>query len=621
MTGVPNLPIAAIESTPAPTSGPRPVAEHQLVVEAWGDLIDPRDYIPTDSDLGYNSGSFVSDRVGNRERGEDYPIFRTENDLAMIRAMGDFFAKRSAGGVGPLSTLSNYVFSKGFAITAQAAERVVAPEELLVAVQKAINGFTEFNGFAGTFDRELDHRSRRHGEALATLKPTSCGNVRATFAEPSQLTEPTARTRMLEDWISDTGLADLDGVCSSWSFGVHTPEGRHNEPLGYHFVWNATGTNWDYLPASRVLHVKRNVDACVKRGISDFYACSEFLAHSEKLLRNTAMGSATQAAIAYIKEYAEGVTKDQAVRQQADKATRTASVPTLGGSTRTLYQRRFEPNTVLEVSAGQKYTSGPLGSERAPRFIEVVQAALRYVGVRWNMPEYMISGDASNANLASALVAEAPFVKAREADQLVYSNYFRDLFWKVLRIRFEAGAFSAWVGSFAELQSLIYLKIDPPSVATRDRAKEIAADDILRRAGALSVATMAQRDGLDHKAEVDAGAQPEAVPTVGGPVDLVGSGPEQPTQPIKPTDASLNGAQITSAVEVLAGIRTGNVAELAALELLSAVGIDRGRANAMISATKKLPDPVTGSVNLPTPSTESVEDALRKLCTDFRGYP
>ena len=130
MTGVPNLPIAAIESTPAPTSGPRPIAENRLVLEAWGDLIDPRDYIATDYDSGYNSGSFVSDRVGNRERGEDYPIFRTENDLAMIRAMGDFFAKRSAGGVGPLSTLSNYVFSKGFAITAQAAERVVAPDEL-----------------------------------------------------------------------------------------------------------------------------------------------------------------------------------------------------------------------------------------------------------------------------------------------------------------------------------------------------------------------------------------------------------------------------------------------------------------------------------------------------------
>ena len=31
------------------------------------------------------------------------------------------------------------------------------------------------------------------------------------------------------------------------------------------------------------------------------------------------------------------------------------------------------------------------------------------------MPEYMVSGDASNANYASTLVAESPFVKARQA--------------------------------------------------------------------------------------------------------------------------------------------------------------------------------------------------------------
>ena len=623
MTGLPNLPIAAIESTPNPSRGPGPVAEHRLVLEAWGDLIDPRDYLRDDPDYAYGGTTFVPDRIENRERGEDYPIFRNEHDLATIRAVGDFFAKRSAGGAGPLSTLGNYVFSKGFVVTAQAAENVGnVPEELLVEVRKALNAFTEFNSFAGLFDRELDNRSRRHGEALATLAPTPCGNVRATFREPSQLTEPTARTRQLEDWIADTGLADCSGFVSSWSFGVHTPEGRHNEPLGYHFVWNASGTNWDYLPASRVLHFKRNVDACVKRGVSDFYACSEFLAHSEKLLRNTAMGSATQAAIAYIKEYAEGVTRDQAVRQQQDKATRTGQVPTVGGSTRTLYQRRFEPNTVLEVSAGQKYTSGPLGSERAPRFIEVIQAALRYVGVRWNMPEYMISGDASNANLASALVAEAPFVKAREADQLVYSNAFRELFWKVLRIRFDAGAFSTWVGSFAELQSLIYLKIDPPSVATRDRQKEITADKILVDAGAMSVATMAQRDGLDHKAEVDAGAAPTAFSTPGLPSEIpstIGRTVEPKAEPSKPADASLNGAQITSAVEVLAGIRTGNVADLAALELLSAVGIDRGRANSMIAATKKLPTPSTEQPSNATAS-ESVEDQLRKICTEFR-YP
>ena len=103
------------------------------------------------------------------------------------------------------------------------------------------------------------------------------------------------------------------------------------------------------------------------------------------------------------------------------------------------------------MSAGQNIRAG-LSAPNERRGLSKFQAALRYVGVRWNMPEYMISGDASNANLASALVAEAAFrQRPREADQPVYLNAFRELFWKVLRIRFDAGAFSTWVGSFAEL--------------------------------------------------------------------------------------------------------------------------------------------------------------------------
>lgn len=488
-----------------------PLSMLRFVLEAWGDVIDPRDAMANDPDYAFRESGFTPDRRDNRSRGEDYPIFRNEHDLAQIRAIGDYFAKRSAGGVGPLATLANYVFGKGFTFAAQAAEGVEVSAELLARVQKVINGFLEFNGFNGRMDRELDNRARRHGESLLLLEPTANGNIKARFAEPSQLTEPMA-TRQIEDWLTGSGIVDCCSIVSSWSFGVHTPDGRFDEALGYHFMWNPSGTSWDYLPADRVVHVKRNVDACVKRGVSDFHACSEFLIHSEKLLRNTAVGSAIQAAIAYIRQHAAGVTRDQAEQQRTDRATRTGTVPTAGGGTRSVYQRRFEPGTVLDISRGQEYQAGPLGSERAPNFIQVVQAALRYVGTRWAMPEYMISGDASNANLASALVSEAPFVKAREADQTTYAMHFREMLWKVLKIAFEAGRFPG-LYSLRELQEAVWIKIDPPAVATRDRQKEIAADKLLVDAGAMAVATMAQRDGLDHQAEVDAGAKPAAFPS------------------------------------------------------------------------------------------------------------
>jgi len=609
------------------------VTAHQ-VLEAWGDFIDLRDTFRSDPDEPFRSAMTVPDRRDNRARGEDYPTFRTEHDLSMIRATGDFFGKRSAGGVGALATLGNYVFSQGFIVAAQAADNVGdVSDDLIAIVNRVVNGFMERNRFNGHLDRELDNRARRHGETLLMLDLCFDGGIEARFSEPSQLTEPVAN-RDLEEYAAHTAGVDCDGICSSWSFGVHTPEGRFDKPLGYHFMWNPSGTSWDYIPAVRVVHVKRNVDACVKRGVSDFHCCEEFLTLSEKLLRNTSQGSAVQAAIAYIRQHIAGTTRDAAEQQRSDKATRVGQMPNASGGNRSVYQRFFPPGTVLDVSKGMEYISGPLGSERAPRFIEVVQASLRYVGTRWGMPEYMISGDASNANLSSALVAEAPFVKAREADQLFYSNHLRDLLWKVLRIAFEAGRFVRYVRSFTELQEAIALKIDPPKVATRDSLKETQADAILVDKGAMAVSTMAQRAGLDHSAEVDAGAKAAAVDPMAQLRGIVNNTPggTTATPGTSPTtaDATLNGAQITSAVEVLAGIRTGSVAPIAALELLSAVGIDRTRAQAMISATQNLPTPTQPEATPSTkpdlqtgtrPTAESVDESIRRTCTHFRNYP
>ena len=49
--------------------------------------------------------------------------------------------------------------------------------------------------------------------------------------------------------------------------------------------------------------------------------------------------------------------------------------------------------------------------------VQIVQAGLRALGNRWDMPEYMISGDSSNANYASTLVSGAPFVTGIEWEQ------------------------------------------------------------------------------------------------------------------------------------------------------------------------------------------------------------
>lgn len=504
------------------------------IKEAWGDPIFDRPGGSYDElDRGNFGGGFggggaiLLDRREDRARGEDYPRFRTEHDLSRIRGIGRFFGDGSAFGIGALSRLGNYTFGTGFTFKAQAETGVNVDKSLIAAVQRVIDAFTTRNIFNGSLDRELDKRARRDGEALLCLDLVDGWQCKARFAEPSQLTEP-SNPRPIEDWLAESGVVDCYSFASSWSFGVHTRDGRHDDAKGYHFVWNATGSEWDYYPEARVAHIRRNVDSNVKRGVSDFSAIGEFIAGSEKLLRNTTGGAAIQAAIPFVKEYLEKVTKDQvAAIKAATTTSRTVSTP-LGA--REMAQQYFAPGTI-PIARDWSFKDGPGGDSRVAGFVEALQAAFRYMGTRWDMPEGMISGDASNANYASALVAESPFVKAREADQLVYSGHFRALLWKVLRVAFDGGFFNSFRVSFADLQAAIFLKIDPPSVATRDKLKEAQTDSILVDKGAMAVATMATRAGLDHKAEIDAGAKPAVV----SPFGQLGVG--NPLSPASPSTA------------------------------------------------------------------------------------
>lgn len=627
------------------------LAPPDRVAEAWGDLIDVRGQLSADEwnfGLAGSGGSSAGygghiDRRDDRARGEDFPRFRTEQDLAAMRGLGRFFGQQTAFGVGALNRLGNYTFDSGFVFKAQAAEGVGdVGEDLLKAVQRVVDACVDRNNFSGGFDREIDRRARRDGQATICLELVDSWQADFRFAEPSQLTEP-ANPRPLEDWLTDQGIACCDSFASSWSFGVHTVDGRHDRALGYHFVWNTSGTSWDYYPDARVSHIKRNVDANVKCGVPDFNAIPGFIASTEKLLRNTEAGASVQAAIPFVKEYLSRVTKDQATAvKAATTTTRTAATP-LGA--REMAQQYFGPATI-PIARDWEFKDGPGGDSRAQGFIAVIQAAFRYMGTLWDMPEAMISGDASNANLASALVAGDPFVKAREADQLVYSGEFRKLIWKAIKLAYDAGFFDRFNLKFSELQAAIYLKIDPPSVAVRDKLKDVQTDAILVDKGAMAVSTMATNAGLDHKAEIAEGAKPMAVaspyaslsPTMPTTPDGNPLSPQAPAQPaapgtLEPTAAlKLNGAQITSAAEILSGVRSGNVAAFAAEELLVGVGIDRQAAKAMIAATVKLPDPtpaqpIAGPI-APTTATNQTAAPVKESHdhngprrSPFAGYP
>jgi capsid protein len=197
-----------------------------------------------------------------------------------------------------------------------------------------------------------------------------------------------------------------------------------------------------------------------------------------------------QSAIAVIRKH-----KAATAAGLADFVANQADVSVTSSATgRTSHFRRYAPGTILDAVAGTDYEFPAAGID-AGRYVAVLQAELRAVASRLVMPEFMLSSDASNANYSSTMVAEGPAVKM--FDRLQHEMLEDDV--SLLR-RVVGHAVAS-----GRLPSEALLAVDirgiPPSLAVRDRLKDAQADQILVRNGAMSVATMAMRSGLDPEQE------------------------------------------------------------------------------------------------------------------------
>ena len=477
------------------------------LTEAWGDVVDRTEYLRDDPTFGYgDSRAVYFTSLDDRKDGSFRPVYETEQDLAESRASARNLVLVTGIRTGVIDALANYTLGKGFTFEAEPENDTVRQDRMLaVVVQSIIDRFIDENDFNGVIDREIHSRSREDGEALVAFdeEEIAAGRVLVEFLEPDQLVQP-ANPDQLDDWL---GI----GNPSCWKFGVHTQHNKTWKPLGYHIVRDGRGSDWDYYPANRVEHVKRNVTRSAKRGVTDFFEVLQDLQREAKLAGNMVHGAALQSAIAWILQGASGQTQAQLSSVSATDKVGEYTRPAMstGGIPKTQSVIHYPAGTTLKVPFGQEYLPGPLGAERNAGFEIVGQYALRRIGTRWNMPEYMVSGDASNANYASALVAESPFVKAREADQQFYKRHFLSLVWKAIRIHVESGRFERYgIGrdQFDDLMRMVRIECECPTVASRDPKVAVDSDKVLVDGGVMSDQTWAARNGLDYEKEQKLGA-------------------------------------------------------------------------------------------------------------------
>lgn len=454
-------------------------------------------------------------RLEDRLRGKNRPIFETEDELARIRGDGRLLSTHNEVGVGVLGVLTNFTIGTGYTYTASPKDKKKKDTgvRLVKKVQDWIDEFEERVEWPFV-ERELQERAVPDGEAFLQLEHVGGGRSDVLFREPDAVTEP-ENARGMDEYVGQWAM--------DWSFGIGTPLGRPSRPQGYFVDLTGDQRDWEYVSEDLMVHAKRNVFRNVKRGVSDYFAVAQELRRADKILRNTGEGAALQSAIAWIREHPPGTTGAQVMSLSSGKAELEVDRVTAAGNTRTRTFQRYLPGTILDVRAGQIYKPGPLG--QGASFVDVSQAILRYVGVRWNMPEYLISSNAENSNFASALVSESPFVKSIEAEQKWYTRVFVNTMWKMLGLAIRVGQFSQYgIQSLSELKEAVTIEVITPRVSVRNHLEEAKIKALLNERGLLSRKTWSADEDLNYEHEQAIIAQEPPVQASGAEALLQNNG-------------------------------------------------------------------------------------------------
>jgi Phage portal protein, lambda family len=340
----------------------------------------------------------------DRRYGANWPFWRTWLEHARIRAGARLMCTASTLASGALRGLTNYVIGEGYTDKAEWKPAAGKPDKLLLgAVNDAITDFNQENEW-NLRQREIFANSRRDGDVAWRFFPDlDEGMLHIRQVLPEQIMEPAGMDPGTQSFGVLTGPEDLERAVAYW-ICYDGDAGRPDDPDG--------------VPAEEVCFIKVNVDRGVKRGLSDFsFDTYDGINSAQHLQENMTEGAAIQASIALIRQHEASIQSEIAgfVEGGANGGNPSPYVRPAA--------QRYYPGRVEDIDKGFTYIEPP-GASNAAGHAQVFSTSLRSVAVRWNAPEWLISGDASNNNYASSITAESPFVKSCKAEQSLYKPQF-----------------------------------------------------------------------------------------------------------------------------------------------------------------------------------------------------
>lgn len=420
--------------------------------------------------------------VQNQGYGEGLPVYRTEQDLRLIRDRMRILGATNEFTLCALENRVNYVIGDGFKYSATPKDPCSdACRQSAARVQAVLDSWCEIND-APSLEAEALTRLDTEGEVFFRTFRDPSGTHHVRIVEPEYVTYP------------EGGPADPAN-----SFGVRTEANDVETVKGYWVVERPQDGLLDpsKVSADKILHMKLNHRRGWKRGVSTFYPVERNLKRCEELLNSMSAVAKARAKIALIRKVT-GLTTPAATAM-LDKLT---SIRVTDPSTsENINIERMRDGTVLTSSANTEYQFPPV-QLGASDIVEVLQAELRAVASRLQMPEWMFTALA-DAKYSNAFVVEAPTLKSFRRLQRLLRNGFglnryghrRSLIWRQL-----LDAVTAELITRDDLDN-VTLGCEGPTLEARDRMQEVERHEKLVAGGFESKETAQRSLELDPDVE------------------------------------------------------------------------------------------------------------------------
>ncbi len=460
----------------------------------WVDLNTPL-YDDPSFLTGYGPGIVgTPSYIDRQNRGEYVPVFINWQEARLIWQQSRRQAAFNPFALNILENRVSYIIGTGFKYQVHPRKNRQANPKLAARAQDIIDEFQDRHDWPAT-EAQTCFRTDRDGETFQRIFDVGHGRAEARFVEPEYVRGEEGETK--------------DGYDS---FGIVTDPDDIANVIAYQIVENPQH-GWSTTPvdAREIVHIKANVDSSAKRGIPLLMPVFPNLDRAVKLLRNMSIIAQVRSTYAVIRRSKGSNAQAVSALQTANNALQTFN-PVTGQSN---YFQHLAPGTITDSSHNTEWEF-PGMDLGASDLVEVLQAELRSIASRCDMPEFMVSSNAENANYTSTFVAESPAVKNFERWQQFYCRHFGagcyspnkacGVMWRVLKIAVDGNRLPAEALTDLEIQ------VETPSLIVRDRKAETDRYKTLHDAGVLSLTTWSHKEDIDPETEREHFASEEPQP-------------------------------------------------------------------------------------------------------------